>query len=85
MVAKLLEMATRYHARALLLGGGVTANSWLRQEIKRRSPLPVFIPPPVLCTDNGAMIAACGYFRYHRGEQSGLELDIDPSLQLGYR
>jgi len=83
MVVKLLEMATRYHARGLVLGGGVTANTWLRQEINRRSPLPVIIPPPVLCTDNGAMIAACGYFQYQRGEQFGLELDIDPSLQLG--
>ena len=83
MVVKLLEMATRYHARGLLLGGGVTANAWLRQEIQRRSPLPVILPPPVLCTDNGAMIAACGYFQYQRGEEFGLELDIDPSLQLG--
>ena len=83
MVVKLLEMATRYHARGLVLGGGVTANTWLRQEVNRRSPLPVIIPPPVLCTDNGAMIAACGYFQYQRGEQFGLKLDIDPSLQLG--
>jgi N6-L-threonylcarbamoyladenine synthase len=83
MVAKSLEMAERFHARGLVLGGGVTANAWLRQEIVRRSPLPVIIPPPVLCTDNGAMIAACAYFQYQRGQQFGLELDIDPSLQLG--
>jgi len=83
MVAKLLGMAEQYHARGLILGGGVTANAWLRQEIVRRSPLPVVIPPPILCTDNGAMIAACAYFQYQRGQQSGLELDIDPSLPLG--
>ena len=83
MVVKLLEMAKRYHAKGIVLGGGVTANTWLRQEITRLSPIPVIIPPPVLCTDNGAMIAACGFFQYHRGEQFGLELDVDPGLLLG--
>jgi N6-L-threonylcarbamoyladenine synthase len=41
------------------------------------------LPPPVLCTDNGAMIAACAYFQYRRGQESGLELDVDPGLPLG--
>ena len=81
--AKLMEMAAKYRVKGLVLGGGVTANSRLREEITRRSPLPVIIPAPVLCTDNGAMIAACGYFQYERGEQSPLELDIDPGLPLG--
>ena len=83
MTAKLLKAAERYHAKGLILGGGVTANASLRQEITRHSPLPVIIPPPVLCTDNGAMIAACAYFQYRQGQQYGLELDIDPSLSLG--
>ena len=83
MVAKLLEMARRYRAKGIVLGGGVTANARLRQEITAAAPLPVVIPPPVLCTDNGAMIAACAYFQYQRGQESGLELDIDPALPLG--
>jgi N6-L-threonylcarbamoyladenine synthase len=83
MVVKLIEMADRYGARGLILGGGVAANAHLRAEISRRSSLPVMIPPPVLCTDNGAMIAACAYFQYQRGELFGLELDIDPALPLG--
>ena len=83
IAAKLLEAAKRYGARGLVLGGGVTANTRLRQEITRRSPLPVIIPPPILCTDNGAMIAACAYFQFQRGQQYGLELDINPSLSLG--
>ena len=83
MVAKALEMAERYHARGLILGGGVTANARLREEMVRHSRLPVIIPPPVLCTDNGAMIAACAYFQYQRGQQSGLDLDVNPSLPLG--
>jgi N6-L-threonylcarbamoyladenine synthase len=83
MATKLLGMAARYKARGLLLAGGVAANARLRQEVARRSPVPVMIPEPVLCTDNGAMIATCAYFQYRRGEQFGPELDIDPGLPLG--
>ena len=81
--SKLVEMAAKYRVKGLVLGGGVTANARLREEIVRRSPLPVIIPPPVLCTDNGAMIAACGYFQYQRGEESALDIDVDPGLPLG--
>ncbi len=81
--AKLVEMAARYKVKCLVLGGGVTANARLREEIISRSPLPVTIPPPILCTDNGAMIAACGYFQYQRGEETGLDIDVDPGLLLG--
>lgn len=83
MAAKLLGMATKYRARGIILGGGVAANARLREVITQRSPLPVIIPPPVLCTDNGAMIAACAYFQYRRGQQFSLDLDIDPGLPLG--
>ena len=81
--SKLVTMAAKYQVKGLVLGGGVTANARLREEIVRRSPLPVIIPPPVLCTDNGAMIAACGYFQYQRGEESALDIDVDPGLPLG--
>ena len=83
MTAKLQDMADRYKARGLILAGGVAANARLRQEVARRSRLPVIVPEPVLCTDNGAMIAACGYYQYQRGEQFGFDLDIDPGLPLG--
>ncbi|MDE2781234.1 MAG: tRNA (adenosine(37)-N6)-threonylcarbamoyltransferase complex transferase subunit TsaD [Chloroflexota bacterium] len=83
MVVKTLEMAKRYNARGIVLGGGVTANARLRADIATAASLPVIIPPPVLCTDNGAMIAACAYFQYSRGEEYGLDLDIDPALPLG--
>ena len=82
MAAKLLAMAERYGARGLLLGGGVAANSRLRQRVRSDSPLPALIPPPVLCTDNGAMIAAAAFYQYQRGEVSDMSLDIDPSLPL---
>ena len=80
---KLMEMARKYRVKGLVLGGGVIANARLREEIQLRSPLPVIIPPPILCTDNGAMVAACAYYQYRRGEQWPLELDVDPGLSLG--
>ena len=80
---KLVEMASKYKANGLVLGGGVTANARLRKEITKRSHLPVIIPPPILCTDNGAMIAACGYFQYERGDQTPMNIDVNPGLPLG--
>ena len=83
LTSKLLDMATRYRCRGVILGGGVAANTRLREEVAKRSSLPVIVPPPILCTDNGAMIAACAYYQYQRGDQFGLDLDIDPGLPLG--
>ena len=81
--AKLVDMARKYRVKGLVLGGGVTANARLREEILRRSPLPVIVPQPVLCTDNGAMVAACAYYQYQRGEQWPMNLDVEPGLPLG--
>jgi N6-L-threonylcarbamoyladenine synthase len=55
----------------------------LRSELVRRSPAPVIAPPPVLCTDNGAMIAACGYYRLQAGNVAPLDLDVEPGLRIG--
>ena len=81
--AKLVDMAGKYRVKGLVLGGGVIANARLREEILRRSPLPVIVPPPILCTDNGAMVAACAYYQHQRGEQWPMELDVNPGLPLG--
>ena len=83
IATKTVEAAQAHRARGIILGGGVAANDLLRQTMQRRSPVPVIVPEPVLCTDNGAMIASCAYFRLERGERSGLGLDVDPSLELG--
>ena len=83
MVVKTLAAAEQTGARGIILGGGVASNSLLRQRMTTDSPLPVMIPPVGLCTDNAAMIAACGCFRFLRGERDGWDLDIFPSLQLG--
>lgn len=85
LVTKTLSAAKRYGCRGILLGGGVAANALLRQEIEAQSPLPLMIPPPQLCTDNGAMIAACAWYNLTSGKRSSLDLDILPSLRLGVK
>ena len=83
ITTKTLDAAKEYKVRGVVLGGGVTANSLLRAIIVQKASLPVLIPPPVLCTDNGAMVGACGYFHLSRGLRHGLDLDLDPALALG--
>ena len=76
---KAADATTREGARSLLLSGGVAANGALRAALVERSPVPVFAPPPVLCTDNGAMIAACAYYRFD-ALRAGWDLDPQPSM-----
>ncbi|MBI4295092.1 MAG: tRNA (adenosine(37)-N6)-threonylcarbamoyltransferase complex transferase subunit TsaD [Chloroflexi bacterium] len=83
LVTKTVAAARRYRAQQILLAGGVAANQRLRQAMLHRSPLPVLIPEPSLCTDNAAMVAACGYFRLSAGQISGWDLDVVPGLGLG--
>ncbi|MCS7207117.1 MAG: tRNA (adenosine(37)-N6)-threonylcarbamoyltransferase complex transferase subunit TsaD [Dehalococcoidia bacterium] len=83
LVEKTLEAVRSTQVRGILLGGGVAANALLRQRMRERSPVPVLIPRPSLCTDNGAMIAAAAYYRLRRGERHPWNLDADPSLRVG--
>ena len=80
LVAKTLEALRSLPVKAVLVAGGVAANTLLRETFLARSPLPLVIPPPHLCTDNAAMVAACGYFRLARGERAPRDMDIAPCL-----
>ena len=67
------------------LVGGVAANRRLRArlgEALEPRGVALFVPEPVLCTDNAAMIAAAGRFRLLRGERSDWSLDADPRPPL---
>jgi N6-L-threonylcarbamoyladenine synthase len=82
LVTKAIDAARSYSATEILLAGGVAANTRLREELARRAPVPLRCPPPALCTDNAAMIAAAAFFRFEAGLQSGWDLDVQPNLKL---
>lgn len=82
LVTKTIAIARELRVKQILVAGGVASNKLLRQRLVKDSPLPVLIPPPVLCTDNAAMVAACGYYRFQAGRVDSLDLDVVPSLKL---
>jgi len=82
LVTKTIAAAREFRVKQILLAGGVAANKLLRQRMVDKSPFPVLIPEPVLCTDNAAMTAACGYYRLQAGKKGSLDLDVVPSLKL---
>ena len=75
LTRKTVEAVEETGAGCILLSGGVAANGPLREVMRERSPVPVFVPPPVLCTDNGAMIAAAAHFCAESG-RAPLNLDV---------
>ncbi len=85
LVRKIARAAKEHHPLAILLAGGVAANSVLRRRLGEEAGglgVPVRIPPPILCTDNAAMIAACGASRLLRGERDGWDLSVAADLPL---
>jgi N6-L-threonylcarbamoyladenine synthase len=83
LASKAARAAQTYGATRLALGGGVAANRSLLRHVEDATQLPVLCPPPRLCTDNAAMIAAAGFFRFRAGERSDLRLDVEPSMPIG--
>jgi len=84
-VSKTIAAAERTGVRTVLLGGGVVANTRLRERLKAEGEangLRVLYPPLELCTDNAAMIACVGAARLARGERTSLDIPADPNLQL---
>ncbi len=72
-------------AKRLMLSGGVAANRRLREkatELGESMGVSVYYPSLKLCTDNAAMIASAGAFRFMRGQTSSLALNASPGLRL---
>ena len=88
LATKTIRAARDAGARSIVLGGGVAANGTLRARLAGEAEalgIPLVVPRPALCTDNGAMIGAAGARRHAAGERTGLELDARPSLPLATR
>ena len=70
------------------LAGGVASNTALRESLAKACAergVEFFVPSPVYCTDNAAMIGAAAYYEYMAGVRAGLDLNAVPNLVLGAR
>lgn len=85
LVIKTMRAAEEMGVDRVIMAGGVASNSRLRERMAAAGAqrgLEVYWPSPVLCTDNGAMIAAAGYYRLQAGERSAFDLNARPGLAL---
>jgi N6-L-threonylcarbamoyladenine synthase len=85
LVQKTLEAVKKFKPKSLLLAGGVSANLRLREkfesEIKARNlKVNLRFPPPSLCTDNAAYIAACAFFNHFPAPLKNLSVNPDLSI-----
>ena len=74
-----------YGVKQLLLAGGVSANSGIREKFKElceKENVELVVPNMKYCTDNATMIAACGYFLYKKGVRADLDLNAKSSEKL---
>ena len=88
LARKLLAAAADTGARTVCLAGGVAANGRLRQLVNdgaQKLGAQVFLPELKYCGDNGAMIAAQGYYEYLDGNLAGWTLNGLPTLPIDYR
>ncbi len=85
LVDKARRAARETGATTLCLGGGVAANSLLRERILdvcEEDGLQPFLPSREMCTDNAAMVAAAAWWRYKADGPSPLDIGVNPNLRL---
>ncbi len=69
----------------IVLAGGVSANSFLRkrfEEICEKNHWTLYMPELQYCGDNGAMVAAQGYYEYIAGHRAGLDLNAKATMAI---
>ncbi len=84
LATKMTRAAEEYSAKALLVGGGVSANAFIKQRLAESLDIPVLAPPAELATDNALMIALAGYFHALKYEFANpATLRANGNLRLG--
>ena len=81
-----IKAAIQKQVKTICLAGGVASNTALRQSLYNKAKqigAGLYYPPPVLCTDNAAMIAAAGFYEFENKTQADLSLNAYPSVSLG--
>ena len=82
----MLEVAKLKEVKEIVISGGVSANSGLRERITQASAekgIKAYLPSLHLCTDNAAMVAAAGYHQFIKGEIASYSLNPKACLPLG--
>ncbi|MDQ1394929.1 MAG: tRNA N6-adenosine threonylcarbamoyltransferase [Acidimicrobiaceae bacterium] len=85
LVAKTRQAARASGANGIVIGGGVAANSRLRErvlDVAMEDGIRAFLPSRAMCTDNAAMIAAAGWWRLQSDGPTGLDVAANPNLRL---
>lgn len=85
LVDKAIDACEFKKVSDIVVGGGVSANSYLREKLTRDAAekgIKVWLPPLVLSTDNAAMIARRGFELFKKGVRASLKLTADPGLAL---
>jgi len=82
LVSKTLAAARHFNVKEIVVAGGVSANKALRTAFTGQGEFPVHIPPLYLCTDNAAMIASAGYYRFIAAKIDTLDMDVLPNWPL---
>lgn len=83
LIIKTVRAAQKFKAKSILLAGGVAANTELRKLLEEKSPVPTFIPPVNLCTDNGTFIASYAYFNYRPWPWQKITIEPDIHGAIG--
>ncbi len=85
LVEKSFRLLKEREQKILVISGGVSANDGLRKRMEERGAkedVRIYYPEKILSTDNAAMIASAGYFRYKKGECSELSMQVTSNLGL---
>lgn len=84
LVDHTVRAAKQLGVNKIALAGGVSANSYIRNEFMKlqEKGYEIYYPEPVLCTDNAAMIASAGFYTYQAGNISDLSLNAVPNLGI---
>ena len=84
LIVNIQKAVQKTGVKTIALAGGVSANSYIRQEFLKleQQGIKIYMPDLKLCTDNAAMIASAGYYNFIAGKRDDLDLNAIPNLKL---